>query len=79
MRVVSGPQAEIDMTRRRFNLSEKRALFALAAGKCETCGVELPIGWHADHITPYSHGGPTEMVNGQALCAECNWKKGTAG
>lgn len=40
------------------------------------CGVDLSPGWHADHIDPFSLGGETDMVNGQALCAPCNLKKG---
>ena len=29
----------------------------------------------ADHITPWSEGGKTEIENGQMLCRECNRKK----
>ena len=30
---------------------------------------------HADHITPWSEGGETEIKNCQILCAECNRRK----
>lgn len=64
--------------RRRFARREHLALYRLADGRCERCGVELPPGWHADHVVPYSRGGPTDMANGQALCPICNCKKGSA-
>lgn len=62
--------------RRRFAGSERAALFLSADGHCEGCGVDLPDGWHADHVTPHSRGGPTDVVNGQALCPPCNLSKG---
>jgi superfamily II DNA or RNA helicase len=63
--------------RRRFNSPERAALFLAAGGRCEKCSAELQPGWHADHITPYTAGGPTDVVNGQALCPDCNLKKGS--
>ncbi len=65
-----------DLGPRRFSGRKKAALYLLAGGRCEACGTELEVGWHADHIHPYSRGGPTEMGNGQALCPSCNRKKG---
>lgn len=62
--------------RRFFNDRERAALFLAADGRCSECGVELEPGWHADHINPHSKGGPTDVVNGQALCPACNRKKG---
>ena len=62
--------------RRRFNSRERVALWLAADGKCESCGVELTAGWHADHVIPHSKGGPTDSYNGAALCAQCNLKKG---
>lgn len=64
------------MERRRFNQSERAALFLASDGKCEECGDDLKPGWHGDHITPYSAGGITDVINGQALCPPCNIKKG---
>lgn len=40
------------------------------------CGDLLVAGWHADHVIPWSAGGPTDVVNGQSLCGSCNLKKG---
>jgi len=62
--------------RRRFNASERRALYFLQEGICAKCGKPLPKGWHGDHIHPWSKGGETDILNAQALCQECNQKKG---
>lgn len=64
------------MTRRFFSKSEKNELYAMADGHCQECGIELERGWHADHVLPYSEGGPTWVGNGAALCPTCNHKKG---
>ena len=61
---------------RRFNASDRSALYIAADGKCESCGNELQLGWHADHVHPYSRGGPTDVINGAALCPPCNQQKG---
>lgn len=62
--------------RRRFNARERVALWLAADGRCESCGIELDPGWHADHVHPYSENGPTDVINGAALCPPCNLKKG---
>jgi superfamily II DNA or RNA helicase len=64
--------------RRRFNGRERTALYLAADGRCQRCGRELEPGWHGDHVDPHSRGGPTDVVNGQALCSECNLKKGNS-
>lgn len=67
------------MTNRRFfNGSERAALYLAADGRCTGCGAELQPGWHADHEKPHSAGGPTDVINGQALCPACNLKKGSS-
>ncbi len=58
--------------RRRFNKTEKATLKRVARGKCEACGGPLGRDWEADHRYPYSKGGPTDVINGQALCKKCN-------
>lgn len=64
------------MNRRRFNKSERIAMYLASDGKCTVCGIELEPQWHGDHINPYSNNGETDVINGQALCPPCNFKKG---
>ena len=61
---------------RFFSPRERTALYLAADGRCTRCGVDLEPGWHADHIDPHVAGGPTDVINGQALCPTCNLKKG---
>lgn len=65
-------------TPRFFSDSQRAALYLAADGRCTNCGDPLPPGWHADHRDPYSAGGPTDVINGQALCPPCNLTKGPA-
>jgi len=61
---------------RRFTKRQRIALWLAADGQCSLCGKPLPSAWHADHVTPYSRGGATDVLNGQALCPTCNLRKG---
>jgi len=61
---------------RTFSTNQRVALFLGSDGKCASCGAELQPGWHADHVQPWSKGGETDVVNGQALCPTCNLRKG---
>ena len=62
--------------RRLFKGKERLVLLADSGGRCRLCGADLWAGFHADHITPFSHGGATDVINGQALCPSCNRGKG---
>jgi superfamily II DNA or RNA helicase len=64
--------------RRRFNRSERIALFKMSDGICQGCGKQLDIDgkWHADHVVPFDKDGPTILKNAQLLCPDCNLKKG---
>lgn len=64
------------MTRRRFNKRERSVLYLAADGKCCECRRDISQGWHSDHVQPFSRDGITDLINGQALCRECNLKKG---
>lgn len=66
----------ISENKRRFNSRQRAALYLAQDGLCAQCGNELGPGWHADHMNPWSHGGSTDVINGQALCPTCNLKKG---
>lgn len=61
---------------RYFNTGQRVALWLRTNGKCAICKVVLDAGWHADHVHPWSLGGPTSIKNGQALCPTCNLTKG---
>ena len=59
-----------------FSSNEKIALWLASGGVCELCGTLLGADWEADHIHPFSKNGPTDVINGQALCKACNRAKG---
>lgn len=61
---------------RRFSPRQRRAIYHVAEGRCQICGVQLDEHWHADHIVPWSLGGATNVWNAQALCPHCNITKG---
>jgi superfamily II DNA or RNA helicase len=62
--------------RRRFTKRQKIDLYLASGGLCEICQQPLPPVFHADHIKPYSKGGITDVINGQATCPKCNLRKG---
>lgn len=64
--------------KRCFSKKQRIALELFSNGKCMLCGVQLPKSWHADHKLPFSKGGITDVINGQALCPQCNLKKGNS-
>lgn len=65
------------MTEQRyFSHAQRLALYQAADGKCEECGKPLDGTWEADHVHPASKNGATDVLNGQALCRDCNRKKG---
>jgi hypothetical protein len=61
---------------RRFSTLQRMTLFLKEQGRCAECGVPLRPGWHADHQQPFSKGGQTDVLNDQALCPSCNFRKG---
>ena len=61
---------------RAFSFRQRRVLALVAAGRCQQCERKLTKSFHADHITAFSKGGATVIENGQALCPNCNLKKG---
>lgn len=63
---------------RIFNKQQRKVLIMLSGGKCTECKSPLSNSFHADHIKPYSKGGLTSIQNGQALCPNCNLKKGAS-
>ncbi len=78
-RIVLGAKGEVlDLGRgsRLFPRHLKDALLAAGLGRCGTPGCDAPPAWlQADHIIPWSRGGPTATTNGQIRCAACNKAK----
>ena len=61
---------------RVFTDSNKRTLYERQNGICTACKEHFEISlMEADHITPWSQGGKTELDNGKMLCRECNRRK----
>ena len=65
------------MGRRLRRKRARAALWYSADGNCQECGRPLPLGWHADHVVPWSISGQTNVHEMQALCPECNLRKGS--
>ena len=64
--------------RRYFSKRMRKILLIISGNKCEICNKKLNKSFHADHVIPYSKNGSTNLNNAQALCAECNLKKGNS-
>lgn len=61
---------------RTFTESQKRATYEKQKGICKKCGESFEFQeMEADHITPWSKGGKTNLDNCQMLCVECNRRK----
>lgn len=63
--------------RRKLTKKERALLWYMADGKCQICGKPLPKDWHADHIIPFVVSKKTNIHEMQALCPDCNLKKGS--
>ena len=64
---------------RAFTDDERIVIWRRDNGTCQGQKCGKPIAFNemeADHITPHSKGGQTTIDNGQALCKQCNVKKG---
>jgi 5-methylcytosine-specific restriction enzyme A len=63
-------------TRREFPAEVKRAAYARAAGRCETCTAPLRPGKYTyDHTIPDWMGGEPVLDNCQVLCSSCDHRK----
>lgn len=61
---------------RVFTDSQKRTLYERQKGICPACSERFELKqMEADHITPWSQGGKTDLKNGQMLCRDCNRRK----
>jgi len=59
-----------------FSKRQRKILQILGGNQCAMCSKPHIQGFHADHKLPFSKGGKTILRNGQALCPQCNLKKG---
>lgn len=74
--LLSGQANRKYLNARFFDPKTKKAALKKQGGKCGTCKKRLTLSSaHADHIRPWSKGGPTTLENCQALCADCNKEK----
>jgi len=61
---------------RKFTDSQKRTIYEKSKGICSKCGNHFNLNeMEADHITPWSKGGKTNLDNCQILCQGCNRQK----
>jgi 5-methylcytosine-specific restriction endonuclease McrA len=62
---------------RNFSEAERRAAYERQRGICPVCKKHYEYAeMEADHITPWSKGGKTEVKNCQMLCLADNRTKG---
>ena len=66
-----------DTRRRDFNHGQRQFLVARDQ-TCRTAYCDAPIR-HTDHVTGHANNGPTDIKDGQGLCANCNYLKAMAG
>jgi len=75
--ILNTSRAEPLDKKRYFTLKQREEIWNKSAKRCNKCGIPLTkTNFHTDHVKPYSDGGPTNVDNGQVLCALCNLKKG---
>ena len=61
---------------RVFSDNEKLQAYTKQNGICKICGKHFELEeMEADHITPWSQGGKTNLENCQMLCRDCNRRK----
>ena len=74
--LLSGKDNEKVLNIRAFTESQKRTAFEKQKGICPICGKKFDItDMEADHITPWSLGGKTNLDNLQMICKSCNRTK----
>lgn len=62
---------------RKFTPAMAKAAYTRQQGICPDCGKHFELSeMEADHIDPWSKGGPTTAENCKMRCRECNRRKG---
>lgn len=74
------PDVEVKDGRRAFSEDERYVIWMRSGKQCqnENCQRDLRDidEMHADHMKAWARGGKTLLSNAQALCEDCNSKKG---
>lgn len=74
---AKGRSIDVSVNARCFTPWQQQALRVEARGRCQDRGCDSPFPWlEADHRTPHSRGGPTQMGNGTMRCGPHNKAKG---
>jgi len=69
--ILTGNEKHLNI--RSFTDTNKRTMYERQAGICVLCSERFVIDqMEADHITPWSQGGRTDLTNGRMLCRDCN-------
>jgi hypothetical protein len=72
--ILTGDEKHLSI--RSFSDSIKYKAYHNQNGMCAKCGEKFELKeMEADHITPWSKGGKTELENCQMLCVKCNRRK----
>ncbi len=72
--VLTGEEKHLNI--RAFTPAMRQQAFERQQGVCTVCTETFEIAdMEADHIRPWSLGGPTTAQNCQMLCKPCNQKK----
>ena len=75
---AGGNLVALDSRSRTFPPGLAALLRVRDQGLCRTPWRDAPAA-HLDHVTPHSLGGPSSALNGQGLCAGCNFTKQAPG
>jgi hypothetical protein len=72
--VLTGEERHLNI--RAFTRNQKQQVYEKQEGICKICNNHFNINeMEADHITPWSQGGKTDISNCQMLCRDCNRRK----
>lgn len=63
------------MSKRKLKESDKKIIASNQEWKCNVCLKILPSTYQIDHIIPFSISNNDNIINLQALCANCHSKK----
>ena len=75
--ILTGEEKYLNI--RTFDAHMRTTAYERQAGICPSCKKQFKMSeMDADHIDPWSKGGPTKAENCQMLCKQCNRRKSSA-